>query len=199
MKLFFTALLAFVPAVAPSAPPELSAVLAALRKPKSVSAAFTQVKTMKAFKKPQEARGRVYIAKPAKLRLEYLEPYQTVLVVNGDQVTMSYPKLGQKQSFDKSQDPGMKAVFDTILFFVEADEAALEERFEFRLDGAEPRLFLTPKGGAGSVVTSIEVWIDVSRGVMSRLRLLEAKGGETDWRFDDVAVDTKLDEALFSP
>ncbi len=179
------------------APVEVAAQLESLRRPTSVHASFTQRKTMKAFRAPQEAKGEVIMAKGRKLRWAYTAPYRMVLVQGGDRVSMSYPELGRKQAFDLAKNPEMKAVFETILFFQQAEAKAVAARFD-ATQAPDGHLVLSPRK-AGELLKQVEVWIDAKRGVLTRVRLLEPDGDATDLRFAHIRVDQPIDEALLTP
>ena len=177
----------------------MAQTLGSLQKPARVVATFQQTKTLAAFDAPQVARGRLYVARPDKLRWAYEAPYRMVLVQRGDRVSMSYPDLKRKQAFDLAREPQMKAVFETILFFQRADPEAVAKRFDARLDGAG-HLVLHPRGDkAKLLLAQIDVWVDPARGVLTRLRLREPDGDVTDIAFTDIEVDAPIDDALLTP
>ncbi len=193
------ALLAATSFAAESDPARMAATLTSLQKPARVVAAFEQTKTLAAFDAPQTARGRIFVARPDKLRWAYETPYRMVLVKRGARVSMSYPDLKRKQAFDLAREPHMKAVFDTILFFQRADPEAVARRFDARLEGAG-HLVLHPKGDkAKKLLTRIDVWVDATRGVLTRLQLREPDGDVTDIAFTNIQVDAPIDDALLTP
>ena len=177
---------------------KLAATLASLQRTQRVVATFEQTKTLAAFDAPQVARGTLYVARPDKLRWAYEAPYRMVLVQRGDRVSMSYPDLKRKQAFDLARDPQTKAVFETILFFQNADPAAVAKRFDARVDPAG-QLVLVPRGKAATLLAQVEVWVDVERGVLTRLKLREPDGDVTDLAFGDIQVDAPIDDALLTP
>ncbi len=176
----------------------LTAALVSLQKPQRVVATFEQTKTLAAFDAPQVARGKIYLERPRKLRWAYEAPYRMVLVQRGDRVSMSYPDLGRKQAFDLAQDPQTRAVFETILFFQDANPETVSERFVASV-GSAGQLELVPKGKARKLLARVEVWVDVSRGVLTRLRMQEPDGDVTDLVFGDIQVDVPIDDALLTP
>ncbi len=187
------------PAPAAPDPARMAAMLQALQKPQRVVAKFEQTKTIAAFTTPQVARGELYVSKPDKLRWAYEAPYRMVLVQRGDRVSMSYPDMGRKQSFDLAKDPQMKAVFDTILFFQQADPETVAKRFSATLVG-EGHLQLVPREpGAAKLLSRIEVRVDPALGVLTHIVLAEPDGDRTELRFYDLKVDVPIDDALLQP
>lgn len=187
----------------PTAEPDLSAVLNKLQAHQTVQASMVQLKTNKAFKQPQRSEGRFIVAPPRKLRWEYQKPFRTTLVLNGDKVSMSYPDLNRKQTFDLNRDPSMKAVLETILFFLEAKPARVNERFSVTLAAAETdvaRLTLVPKAEtARQLLARIVVDVDTQRGVLARIQLIEPDGDSSDIRFSKHRLNEAVDEALLTP
>ena len=187
----------------PTAEPDLSAVLKKLQAHQTVQATMVQLKTNKAFKQPQRSEGRFIVAPPRKLRWEYLKPFRTALVLNGDKVSMSYPDLNRKQTFDLNRDPSMKAVLETILFFLEAKPELVSERFSVTLATAEAdvaRLTLIPKAEkARQLLARIVVDVDTKQGVLARIQLIEPDGDSSDIRFSDHRINEAVDEALLLP
>ena len=176
----------------------MAAILASLQRPARVVARFEQTKPLAAFTKPQTARGTVHLARPGKLRWSYEAPYRFVLVQRGDRVSMSYPDLKRKQAIDLNREPETKAVFDTILFFQDTSPAAVSARFDARL-ADDGHLVLAPKGAAGKLLAQIDVWVDPTRGVLTRLLMREPDGDVTELAFSEIQIDVPIDEALLTP
>ena len=185
--------------VAPA--PEAERLLAALRQPTSVSAQFVQTKTMRAFVRPQQARGDVLMARPRRLRWRYATPYKMELLQDGDAVAMRYPDLQRTQRVNLADDPSMKSVFDTLLFFQDADAAAIDARFVVQvLDAGAGHLRLTPRSeGAEKLLAQVQVWIDPAVGAMRRVDLVEPDGDATRIEFTDVRVNVPAPEDAFRP
>jgi len=164
---------------------------------------MVQLKTNKAFKQPQRSEGRFIVATPRRLRWEYDKPFRTALILSGDKVSMSYPDLNRKQTFDLNRDPTMKAVLDTILFFLEAKPERVSARFAVTLAGTEGdtvRLTLIPKAEkARAMLARILVDVDTGRGVLTRIQLIEPDGDASDIRFSGHLLDQPVDEALLTP
>jgi outer membrane lipoprotein-sorting protein len=180
------------------APPTPAERLAALHRPATFSARFEQTKTQAAFKTPQQARGRVLVGGPERLRWEYEAPYHMVLVRDAARVSMSYPDLGRKQAFDLDREPQLRAVFDTILFFHTASAEKLAGRFEVTADGPD-HYALLPKAGADKLIARIDVDLDPAQGVPKKVRIAEPDGDATELVFSDVEVDQPIPEDLLRP
>lgn len=186
--------------------PVLVEALASLQGPSSVVATLEQVKTMKAFKRPQRATGRLMVVPPRQVRWEYHAPYKAELVINGDSMSMNYPDLGRKQRFDLASDPAMKGVVDTILFFMEAKPERVMARFEVtarKLEspvGPRAELTLIPKSkSTRGFVASIRTTVDLTRGVMTSITLTEPDGDTTAITLTDIRINSVVDPALLRP
>ena len=182
--------------------PALVEALTALQRPRSVVANLEQTKTMRAFKRPQIATGRLIVVPPRRVRWEYQSPYRAILVINGDKMSMEYPELGRKQVFDLSKDPAMKRVIDTILFFLEADANRVLERFEVTATRQEQHtvLALTPRSKtARGLVKRIEATVDRQRGVLTSLTIDEPDGDSTQLKLTNARTNEPVDETLLTP
>jgi len=183
--------------------PVLAEALSRLQKPTSVSARLEQVKTMRAFKRPQVAKGRLLVVPPRQIRWEYESPYRAILVIAGDRMSMSYPDLGRKQVFDLKNDPSMKQVIDTMLFFMEADANKVHERFVVAAKkGGDGRITLTleprSKQAAGFVAKIVAV-VQLQAGVLESLTLTEPDGDSTRLTMSDIQTNQPVDKTLLVP
>ena len=186
-------------AIAGAPPPGLQAVLAPLRTHKTVQARMTQTKHSRAFKKPQVATGRLIVAGERQLRWEYTSPFKSALVRRDDKVSMTYPELGRKTAYDLSRDPSMKRVIDTILFFINADAARIDERFTVIAfeQGPIARLALKPRAvGVQAMIAHVEIRVNTTAGVLVEVSYVEPDGDRTRIQFADIRVDEPVEDAL---
>jgi len=182
------ALLAMGAGPAPKVP-ALAEVLAALQRPQTVSARFVQEKLHPAFKKPQRAEGTVELARPAKMRLVYERPHQVELRMDGDRVTMSYPRSGRTQTLERGKSGGMDVVFDTLSFFVDANPERLAQVYEVTVE-APATLVLVPKDpGMRKMVARIRASVELSQGILREVALEQTDGSSTTFTFLDPRVD----------
>ncbi len=59
------------------------------------SAAFHQVSTIKAMDISDEAKGKLFVKRPGKMRWEYLEPMAQVIITNGSRLLIHRPEDNQ--------------------------------------------------------------------------------------------------------
>ncbi|MBU0552458.1 outer membrane lipoprotein carrier protein LolA [Myxococcota bacterium] len=205
MSALLLCLALFSPASAPTSAPippaldaQIEARLAALQIPQAVEARFTQTKTSRLFKRPQRAEGRLRMARPDQLRWDYHAPYRMSLIKDQRRVTLVYPDLNQQQRFDLDQDPQMRAVFEMILFFHSAGLSHVRDRFELTPLGADG-VALSPKGEGAKLLRRAEAHVDVTRGVLRALRLVEPDGDETLIEFEGARVNPTLAPDWLTP
>jgi len=178
--------------------PDGAALLRALQRPRTVRAAFVQIKEMRAFKTPMQARGRLLFARPDRLRWEYTGPYRMVFVAAGSRASIDHPDLGRKMKADLADDPSARVVVEALLFFSGADAEAVRRRYQVSLDAQT--VVLRPRDErARAFIDRIEAGIDEKKGVLHTVRIVEADGDRTTLTFSDVRVDEALDEALLRP
>ena len=183
---------------------DLSAVLAKLREPKTLRAHFVQTKESPAFSSPRVVEGQVIFARPRRLRWMTERPFSTSLVLDGDRVTMRMSELDRERRIDLAAHPEMKAVFDTLLFFAEADVRGLEGRFLVRLKEGEGgsavgrKLVLTPvSDGLKKLISEIRVELAASGRHLEKVELLQHDGAKTSWHFVDVKLDGPVEASVF--
>lgn len=175
---------------APAPAPTVAALLAALQRPKTVSARFVQEKHHPAFKAPQRSEGRVELARPARMHLVYTAPHQVELTLDGDRVTMRFPRTGRTQTLDRKQDGGqLDAVFDALAFFVDADPARLAQVYEVAVEPPATLALVPRDPGMRKVVARIRAEVDVAQGVLRTVTLEQTDGSVTRFTF----LDPKLD------
>ncbi|MCA9555708.1 MAG: outer membrane lipoprotein carrier protein LolA [Myxococcales bacterium] len=169
--------------------PTLGELLGALQRPKTVSARFVQEKLHPAFTRPQRSEGTVELARPARMRLVYERPHQVELRMDGDRVTMSYPRSGRTQTLERGKGGQMDVVFDTLAFFVDADPTRLAEVYEVAVK-APATLVLVPKDqGMRKMIARIRAEVDVAQGVLQKVTLEQTDGSSTTFTFLEPRVD----------
>lgn len=175
-------------AASSSAPPDLEGILEALRRPETVVARFTQTKRHPAFEAPQVSTGRVFLARPDRLDFVYERPHQVELSLRKTTLRMRYPRSGRTQTLDLADDPKLGLVFDTLRFFVDADPARLEARYDVQIEGGA--LLLVPKDpGLKRMLSRVRAVPDASRGILRRVELVQSDGSRTVIEFSDVRID----------
>jgi outer membrane lipoprotein carrier protein len=161
---------------------------------RDVRARFEQTSFVAALGREDRSRGSVAIARPGRMRWEYGEPEQTVLVVDAEAVRL-YSAADKKLQIAPL---GAGALSPTALGFL-LGERALGDAFRAERieapDRSELGLRLLPRADAG--FEALEMWLDPERLVLRESVLQDLFGNRTRVRFDDVQENRGLPDSSF--
>ena len=148
---------------------------------------------------PETTRGTFYYKSPDMVRWVDEEPYEVLTLLRDGEMTTYYPDLGtaKRYSVGKYQER-------TFEYF--GARGSLEELMKyfsltanFPESSASPyHLVLEPRySRVEKRLSGMEIWIDGQSFLPSRLLYVEANGDQTDYRFEQVEINSELDESLF--
>ena len=165
----------------------------------SMQCRFVQEKTSSMLAEPQIAEGRMYYAAPDRMRWEYTAPYAFALVVNGERlVKVTDGKAEVLEGNAGRMYQGMvnlimgsasgKKLFDTTVF----DIVLYDDNGFWRAD-------MTPKRRDMKRMFSQLVFrFDKKTNGISRVEFVEAGGGITSIRFEEIKVNEAIGEEVFA-
>jgi outer membrane lipoprotein-sorting protein len=164
----------------------------------SMQCRFVQEKTSSMLAEPSVAEGRMYYAAPDRMRWEYATPYAFALVVNGERIVkVTDGKAEVLEGNAGRMYQGMvnlimgsasgKKLFDTTVF----DIVLYDDNGFWRAD-------MTPKRRDMKRMFSQLVFrFDKKTNGISRVEFVEAGGGLTSIRFEEIKVNEAIDDAFF--
>ena len=140
----------------------------------------------------QESDGQVWILRPGRFRWNYLTPYKQQLVADGRRLWSYDEDLAQVsvQPMDK--------VFSATPAMLLGGNEPLEKVFhlqELPADDGGQQVLLKPKSDDSSV---IEVRLQFSKGVLSRIEARDNFGNTTSFAFSKVVRNGTVDETIFN-
>ena len=164
----------------------------------SMQCRFVQEKTSAMLAEPSVAEGTMHYAAPDRMRWEYTTPYAFALVVNGDRIVKVTD--GKTEVLDGNAGrmyQGMvnliigsasgKRLFDTTIF----DIILYDDNGFWRAD-------MTPKRRDMKRMFSQLVFrFDKKTNGISRVEFVEAGGGVTSIRFEEIRLNEKIGEEKF--
>ena len=164
----------------------------------SMQCRFVQEKTSAMLAEPSVAEGTMHYAAPDRMRWEYTTPYAFALVVNGDRIVKVTD--GKAEVLDGNAGrmyQGMvnlimgsasgKKLFDTTVF----DIVLYDDNGFWRAD-------MTPKRRDMKRMFSQLVFrFDKKTNGISRVEFVEAGGGVTSIRFEEIRLNEKIGEEKF--
>ena len=203
LSLMFVAVSLMVTAQTQLSENQTNEVIASLTKAaasmQSMQCRFVQEKTSSMLAEPQIAEGRMYYAAPDRMRWEYTTPYAFALVVNGERlVKVTDGKAEVLEGNAGRMYQGMvnlimgsasgKKLFDTTVF----DIVFYDDNGFWRAD-------MTPKRRDMKRMFSQLVFrLDKKTNGSSRVEFVEAGGGITSIRFEEIKVNEAIGEEVFA-
>ena len=164
----------------------------------SMQCRFVQEKTSAMLAEPSVAEGTMHYSAPDRMRWEYTTPYAFALVVNGDRIVkVTDGKAEVLEGNAGRMYQGMvnlimgsasgKKLFDTTVF----DIVLYDDNGFWRAD-------MTPKRRDMKRMFSQLVFrFDKKTNGISRVEFVEAGGGVTSIRFEEIRLNEKIGEEKF--
>ena len=164
----------------------------------SMQCRFVQEKTSAMLAEPSVAEGTMHYAAPDRMRWEYTTPYAFALVVNGERIVkVTDGKAEVLEGNAGRMYQGMvnlimgsasgKKLFDTTVF----DIVLYDDNGFWRAD-------MTPKRRDMKRMFSQLVFrFDKKTNGISRVEFMEAGGGVTSIRFEEIRLNEKIGEEKF--
>jgi len=158
---------------------------------------FAQRKRLSLFRDEVRSTGRLQFRRPSKLRWEYLTPDPSVVILDGQKVTIKAP--GQKPTtYDLARQPGLRALLERLLAALgPASLQAATQDFDLKVTGPAT-LLLVPRGDLARHLVSMEMRFDATWQVAG-FALREKNGDLTDVAFSGLRRNVKIDDAAFRP
>jgi len=160
---------------------------------RSLSAQFVQVQYDERGAELDRRSGDFALSRPGRFRWNYTQPYEQLMVCDGEQIWNYEPDLEQV-----TVRPAGRVLQDTPAALL-ARGSQLSERFTLEDGGRDQDaqiVRLTPKA-ADTDFSLIELWLK-DRGVPQRIRFHDALGGTTDVQFTAVSTATVKDPSRFT-
>lgn len=164
----------------------------------SIESNFTQVKQMKLLKENLHSTGKFYYKKEQKVRIEYLKPYNYLVVLNKGQLFVK-DNQGKGNKVNTKNSKSMKAINQIM---IDCMSGNIFNNSDFTVTSFENNnsylLRLTPKSSEiKSMFKNIEVFFDKKNTQIERLLMNENNGDQTDMKFKDIKTNINLSDALF--
>ncbi|MEN8134596.1 MAG: outer membrane lipoprotein carrier protein LolA [Thermodesulfobacteriota bacterium] len=163
----------------------------------SFSCDFTQVRYLTIFPKPVQFSGRLSLAKPDKLRWEFVEPLPSVLVLNGKK-GLKCSEGGPIREFNLDLDPVMRLVAGQLWAWTSGTYRDLKDDFDFELLPGPVLVFSPVTNGAASFISKIRVVFDPDLLQPLSVEIREPGGDRTVISFSGYQRDVDLPAALFT-
>lgn len=184
-------------------PGDAAAVLRSLeasgRSLKTMRAGFVQTRVLELLDETEESRGSVMLQVPGRLRWDYAQPQQSVMLVREGAVVRFIPRTREVFRGKAGKD------VDLLVGFGPGAEG-LGRKYDVTLAGEEAVagvaahvLDLKPKGeqASAALFSAIRLWVDKARHVPVQTRLTDPSGDQTTIRFEQVQLNVPLPAGAF--
>ncbi|RQO31604.1 outer membrane lipoprotein carrier protein LolA [Taibaiella sp. KBW10] len=167
-------------------------------KTQTISSDFTQVKNMKMLNDKVSSKGKFYFKQNDKVRIEYTQPFQYLLVMSGGMIMVKengkVSKINTRNSLTMQSvnrvmmDCMRGTVFNNKDFSVKA--LASSTQYLLKLSPVNTAM----KG----LFKNIDVYLNKADNNVSKLVMTENNGDYTEMIFSNKKINTALADALFS-
>jgi outer membrane lipoprotein-sorting protein len=178
----------------------LQEILAAQSGIKSLSAAFTQRKTLSLFDETIEARGTIVIEKPDFYCWTYEEPERSVFYVDESRSGSFQPETGERNEVALESRVGLAAIIRSITAIITGNlEASTRKDFEISLNSAADHSlsfnFRPRAEELQSLFEQVTIRFDRKTSLARDLEILEHNGDITTMQFDDWRSNITVDRS----
>lgn len=165
---------------------------------KSVTAHFTEQTTTKMLVKPLVSHGELAVVRPDRIVLRYADPEPHVVLIDGAQLTLSWPSRSITQ---KSDIGGARKRIDK--YFIDKTPDDLRHAFKIRaVESSDPpntwHITMDPtRSQIKQGLTGLHLWIDRTSMLLAAMRMDFPNGDAKLMSFSDVRVNGPVDPKLF--
>jgi outer membrane lipoprotein-sorting protein len=165
---------------------------------KTVTARFTEETTTKMLVKPLVSHGELAVVRPDRIVLRYTDPEPHVVLIDGPQLTLSWPSRSITQ---KSDIGAARKRIDK--YFVDKTPDDLRHAFKIRaVESRDPpntwHITMDPtRSQIKQGLTGLHLWIDRTSMMLTAMRMEFPNGDAKLMSFTDVRVNGPVDPAYF--
>lgn len=164
----------------------------------SISSDFAQVKHMKMLNDKVQSKGKFYYKKNDKVRIEYLSPFQYLLVMNGSMISVK--ENGKVSKINTRNSMTMQAV-NKIMMDCMRGTVFTNKDFSVKASASNTQylLAMTPVSSTvKGLFKQIDVYINKADHQVVRLVMSENGGDYTEMSFANRVLNASIADALFT-
>lgn len=163
----------------------------------TLSSDFKQVKTLSLLDETIISTGKFYYGKQNKIRIEYLNPYKYLMVINNGQMLVK-----DEQQTNKINAKGSKVLQSVNQVMVDCMSGTVFQNKDFKvtayMNKSNYLLYLVPvTPEMKKMFDRIEVYLLNYNMEVDRLVMVEKGGDATDMQFSNTKHNITLNETLF--
>ena len=166
---------------------------------KTLTARFTETTTSSLLTRPLISHGVVAVERPARVVLRYSDPEMRVVLIDGGQLTISWPARNIRQARDIGA-----AQRRVQKYFVDSSPDELRQHFDIETRETDRparayHLTMVPKRKQiQEGLAELELWVDQSSQLLSAMRMRFPNGDTKLMEFEDVVPNATLDSSTFT-
>lgn len=164
----------------------------------SISSDFAQVKHMKMLNDKVQSKGKFYYKKNDKVRIEYLSPFQYLLVMNGSMISVK--ENGKVSKINTRNSMTMQAV-NKIMMDCMRGTVFTNKDFSVKASASNTQylLAMTPVSSTvKGLFKQIDVYINKADHQVVKLVMSENGGDYTEMSFANRVLNASIADALFT-
>ncbi len=164
----------------------------------SIASDFTQIKNLSLLSEKITSKGKFYFQKDDKVRMEYISPYQYLMVINGPKVMV---KDGEKTNTMSSRSNKMFQQINQLMIDCMRGTIFENKNFTTRLfeDGNTYLAEMTPVASQmANLFKKVNVILRKSDFTVSQVQMFEPSGDYTSINYSNQKLNTSLPNDLFS-
>lgn len=167
-------------------------------KTQTISSDFTQIKNMKMLNDKVSSKGKFYFKQQDKVRIEYTQPFQYLLVMSGGMITVK--ENGKVSKINTRNSLTMQSVNRVMMDCMRGTVFSNKDFSVKALASTSQYLLkLSPVNASmKNLFKQIDVYINKADNNVSKLVMTENNGDYTEMVFSNKKLNTALSDALFS-
>jgi outer membrane lipoprotein-sorting protein len=165
---------------------------------KTLTARFVETTTNALLRedRPIVTRGTLYVERPSRVAMQYTEPADQRIVIDGKWMTTTVRGVTQKFNIEQAQKTAQK-------YFVEGDAGDLRRMFDIDLRDKSSRpgtreVFMVPtQKRIKQGLSKLELWVGEESALLNAMRMTFANGDTKLMEFENVVPNAVVDPAVF--
>jgi outer membrane lipoprotein-sorting protein len=165
----------------------------------TIKSRFIQEKHLSFMTEAIVSEGLFRFKKENQLRWEYTEPFEYLILFNGDKIIIK--DKNKTNQFDANSNAIFKQINDLMLGAIKGDLGKNKD-FKITLKESAKQYLLTLKPQNEALkeyVSGVEIRFEKADLAVSSIKMIESTGDFTDIKFENREFNTIINESTFSP
>ncbi len=166
---------------------------------KTLTARFTETTTSSLLTRPLVSHGQLAVERPTRVVLRYTDPELRVVLIDGNQMTLSWPSRNIRQVTDIGTAQGR-----VQKYFVNGTAEDLRRQFDIQPHDTSDRpntyyVSMVPKRKQiREALVRLDLWVNQSSKLMESMKMTFANGDTKTMVFEDVVPNAPIEPGTFA-